>query len=182
MKKIEDYIKGLNLDKKTIIIFLVGILGIIIIFLSEIDFTESKENEKDNNTLDGDYSLQLENKMEDFIEKIDGAGKTKVIITLQETTEYIYAMDNKETRKNNDGKEDVSLENKYIIIENDDINSGLLIKTIEPKIRGIAISCEGGDDTKVQQQIYSAVSAVLNISTSRISISKLSSMEELNEK
>ena len=177
MNKIEDYIKNLKLDKKTIIIFLAGILGIVIIFLSEIDFDRNKENEQEDNQTKNDYCLQLEKKMENFIENIDGAGKTRVIITLSETTEYIYAKDGKEIRKN-----DETLENKYVIIENDNINSGLLIKTIEPKIRGVAISCEGGDNTKVQQQIYSAVSAVLNINSSKISISKLSSLEVVNEK
>lgn len=182
MNKIEDYIKNLKLDKKTIIIFLAGILGIVIIFLSEIDFDRNKENEQEDNQTKNDYCLQLEKKMENFIENIDGAGKTRVIITLSETTEYIYAKDGKEIRKNDEKNDDETLENKYVIIENDNINSGLLIKTIEPKIRGVAISCEGGDNTKVQQQIYSAVSAVLNINSSKISISKLSSLEVGNEK
>ncbi len=182
MKKIKEYIKNLKLDKKTIFVFIAGFLGIMIIFLSEIDFTANKQNEKENDSIENDYCLQLEKKMEDFIENIDGAGKTRVIITLSETTEYIYAKDGKEVRKNNEKNDDETLENEYVIIENDNINSGLLIKTIEPKIRGIAISCEGGDNTKVQQQIYSAVSAVLNINTSRISITKLSSLEVVNEK
>ncbi len=182
MKKIKEYIKNLKLDKKTIFVFVAGILGIVIIFLSEIDFNVNKESEKEDDNIDNDYCLQLEKKMEDFIENIDGAGKTRVIITLSETTEYIYAKDGKEVRKNNEKNDDETLENEYVIIENNNINSGLLIKTIEPKIRGIAISCEGGDNIKVQQQIYSAVSAVLNINTSRISISKLSSLEVVNEK
>ncbi|MBO5334175.1 MAG: hypothetical protein J6B37_08720 [Clostridia bacterium] len=182
MKKIKEYIKNLKIDKKTIFVFVAGILGIVIIFLSEIDFNVNKESEKEDDNIDNDYCLQLEKKMEDFIENIDGAGKTRVIITLSETTEYIYAKDGKEVRKNNEKNDDETLENEYVIIENNNINSGLLIKTIEPKIRGIAISCEGGDNIKVQQQIYSAVGAVLNINTSRISISKLSSLEVVNEK
>lgn len=182
MKKLESYIKNLKLDKKNVFVFIAGILGIIIIFLSEKDFSKNIESEKEEGNTTIDYCLQLEKKMEDFIENIDGAGKTRVIITLSETTEYIYAKDGKEVRKNNDKNDDETLENKHVIIENNNINSGLLIKTIEPKIRGIAISCEGGDNTKVQQQIYSAVSAVLNINTSRISISKLSSLEVENEK
>lgn len=182
MIKLENYIKNLKLDKKTLVVFIAGFIGIIIIFLSEIDFTKTEDDDKNIVNNENDYCQQLEKKMEDFIEKIDGAGETKVIITLSETTEYIYAKDGKEIRKSNENNDDETLENKYVIIENDNINSGLLIKTIEPKIRGIAISCEGGDNTKVQQQIYSAVSAVLNINTSRISISKLSSLEVADEK
>ena len=66
----------------------------------------------------------------------------------------------------------------YVIIENNNSDTGLLIKTIEPKIRGVAISCEGGDDINVQQQIYSTIEAILDVSASDISISKLSYSEE----
>ena len=71
-----------------------------------------------------------------------------------------------------------TLKKQDLIIEKDNNDTGLLIKTIEPKVRGVAIVCEGGNKTMVQNQIYSAISAVLNISTSRISISKLTYMEE----
>ena len=182
MKNFKDYFKNLKLDKKTVISLIVGFIGISIIFLSEIDYTKKDEIEIDDSNSNDEYCLQLENKIENFIENIDGAGKTKVIITLSETTEYIYAKDGKEVRKNNEKNDDETLENKYVIIENDNINSGLLIKTIEPKIRGVAVSCEGGDNTYVQQQIISAVSALLNINSSKISISKLSSQEDKNEK
>lgn len=37
------------------------------------------------------------------------------------------------------------------------------------------IICEGGDNPAVQQQITDAVTTALNISTKRVSISKLSS-------
>ena len=65
-----------------------------------------------------------------------------------------------------------------VIIENNNNDVGLLIKTIEPKVRGVAVSCEGGDNTKVQQQIFSTIEALLDIKTSNISISKLSYTED----
>ena len=115
----------------------------------------------------------------EIIESIDGAGKTKVMITLSETTEYIYATDDKDNRKQTDSSNDSNTQNDYVIIEKDNNDTGLLIKTIEPKVRGIAVVCEGGGNISVQNQIYSVVSAVLNINTSRISIAKLSLSEEI---
>ena len=176
--KLKDVVNKLNIDKKTGIIILVGLTLIIVLFISEIDFgTEDKiENEI---VSDEKYCDYLEIKIKNFIEKIEGAGKTEVIITLSETTEYIYATDDKDIRKNNSNNDDTSLEKDYVIIENNNNDVGLLIKTIEPKIRGVAISCEGGDDINVQQQIYSTVEAILDIGTSDIAISKLSYTEEL---
>ena len=54
---------------------------------------------------------------------------------------------------------------------------GLLVKEIQPTVRGVVIVCEGGDDPAVQEQITDAVTTALNISTKRVSISKLSSSQ-----
>lgn len=177
----QGVINKLNCDKKTVILLLVGILTIVIILFSEIDFNSDAE-EKDFEISDEEYCLNLENKIKKFIEKIDGAGKTEVIITLAETTEYIYATDDKDTRKNNNNTDDSTVQKDYVIIENNNNDEGLLIKTIEPKVRGVAISCEGADNIKVQEQIYSTVEALMDLNTSDISISKLSLSEEKYEK
>ncbi len=178
MKKINDYIKGIKLDKKTLYMLIAGVVGIAIIFFSEMDFIKSNDKERVDEELNEDYCSQLEDRIELFIENIDGAGETEVIITLSETEEYIYAKDGKEIKKKNNSNDDNTLENNYVIIKNNNSNSGLLIKTIEPKVRGVAVSCEGGNKPEVQQAIYSAVGALLNLNTSRISISKLSNQEE----
>ncbi len=180
MNIINDFstlIKKIKLDKKTTILIIVGFLAIFILFISELDF-EKKEEPINKDLSDEEYCDYLENKIKNFIEKIDGAGKTEVIITLSETTEYIYATDDKDVRKNNSDGDDSSLEKDYVIIENDNNDVGLLIKTIEPKIRGVAVSCEGGNNIEVQEQIYSTIEALLNIKTSNISISKLSLTED----
>ncbi len=172
-----DVIKN---NKKLALIVIAGFMIIALIFISEVDFNtvNSEKIEVTDEMSTEDYCAYLEEKVTEIIECIDGAGKTKVMITLSETTEYIYATNDKNTRKSNDVSNDTTFENDYVIIEKDNNDTGLLIKTIEPKVRGVAIVCEGGNNSTVQNQIYSAISAVLNISTSRISISKLSYLEE----
>ena len=165
-------------NKKMALIAVVGFVAIALIFISELDFNSKEEIEGTEEMSTYEYCTYLENKMIEIIESINGAGKTKVMITLSETTEYIYATNDKDTRKSSDNKDDTTVENDYVIIEQDNNDTGLLMKTIEPKVRGIAVVCEGGDNSSVQGQIYSAVSAVLDISTSRISISKLTLTEE----
>lgn len=177
VNQIKEVIKKLKIDKKTGLIILIGSALIIILFLSELDLNNEKKD--DNNQISNEeYCNYLETKVKNFIEKINGAGKAEVIITLAETTEYIYATDDKDIRRNNNNNDDSTLEKDYVIIENNNSDTGLLIKTIEPKIRGVAISCEGGDDINVQQQIYSTIEAILDVSASDISISKLSYSEE----
>lgn len=162
---------------KTALLTVLGLVGIFLIFLSELNFP-NKENKKETSFSESGYSYEycdyLENKVKEIVESINGAGKTSVMITLSETTEYVYAVNEKEVNKNTDKNSDTNNQNDYVIIDKDNNDAGLLLKTIEPKVRGVAVVCEGGDDVKVQEQIYSAVGAVLNVSSSRISISKLS--------
>jgi len=87
------------------------------------------------------------------------------MVTLASGDENVYAV----KEKSNDG----SKEREYIVIDSDNNESGLLLKVIEPEIRGVAIVCEGADSAKVRQEIVSTVSAVLGISTNRISIAKI---------
>lgn len=181
MRNFDEFIKkikNLKTDKKTTIILIVGMLLLIFIVMSEFTTVDKQEDVEIIPKTDEEYCACLEEKIKSFIEKIDGAGKTEVIITLSETTEYIYATDDKDVRKNNTNSDDSTLEKEYVIIENNNNDEGLLIKTIKPKIRGVAISCEGGDNVEVQQQIYSTIEALLDIKTSNIAITKLSFLEE----
>ena len=176
----EKLIDAFNKDKKVFIFVLAGILGVLLILISEINF-EPEENiaEINENQVEAyEYCDYLEKKIEEIVSSIDGAGKVKVMITLSESVEYVYAQNQDDTKKINENSENSDNKSDFVIIENEDNDSGLLIKTYEPKIRGVAIVCSGGDNANVQQQIYSTVSAVLNVSTARISISKLSPEKE----
>lgn len=170
-----DFIKT---NKKTFICFIAGLLGILLIFLSEA-FPNAQKKNKDGEKTYVSYSNETEEKLADIISKVEGAGKTKVFLTIEESEEYVYAQnissDRKDKAQQNEDKE-------YVIVDGSGGKSGLLVKTVNPKIRGVAIVCEGGDDPAVQQRIYSCVSASLGISTARISISKMTSMEVNNEK
>lgn len=170
-----DFIKS---NKKTFICFIAGLLGLLLIFASEA-FPNAQKKNKDSEKTYVSYSNETEEKLADIISEVEGAGKTKVFLTIEESEEYVYAQnissDKKDNAQQNEDKE-------YVIVDGNGGKSGLLVKTVNPKIRGVAIVCEGGDDPAVQQRIYSCVSASLGISTARISISKMTSMEVNNEK
>ena len=171
-------VEFIKTNKKTCICFIAGLLGILLIFASEAFGNSSKKSETSNKEYVS-YSNEMEEKLADIISKVDGAGKTKVFLTIEESEEYVYAQDISTDRKDNTQIND---DKKYVIVDGNSGKDGLLIKTVNPKIRGVAIVCEGGDDPVVQQRIYSCVSASLGISTARISISKMTSMEVNNEK
>ena len=88
---------------------------------------------------------KIENDLQTVISKIEGAGKTEVLLTMENSVEYVY-LDNSTTKT----------------------------KEIEPLIRGVLVVCEGGDDPVVVERVTDAVTKALDISTAKVCITKLS--------
>ena len=115
----------------------------------------------------GNYnSDNIQEEVEAVIESIKGAGEAKVFITYESNTENVYAINIDEKT---DGT-DLHYKSEYIITDEE---QGLIIKVIYPKVRGVAVICEGGNDPLVKEKIYSVISALFDISTSRISVTDM---------
>lgn len=166
MNKIAEKIKS---DKKLFVIVAVCLIGILLLFVSEI-IPENKDDKKEAaekvEEINFDsYEKSLENRLKTLIENIDGAGRVQVMITVESGDEKVYA-----TEINKSDKEE---EKKYVLIDTDGTDSGLLLKIAQPEIRGVAVVCQGADSPKVRQEITGAVTSVLGVSTNRVNISKM---------
>ena len=122
-----------------------GIIGIALIFISSyVDFGSFTDSSKNEFSVDS-YSQQIENGLSSAISKIEGAGKTKVMLTMENSKELVY-IDGTTTKT----------------------------KEIQPLIRGVLVLCEGGDDPTVVERITQAVTKTLGISSAKVCIAKLS--------
>lgn len=134
----------LSSDKARMIFIFAGLAAILLIFLSG-QFTSEKENTDKETQLSAlTYSENLSKQLVSMIENIAGTGEAQVLLTLESSYEYIYLDDDK-----------------------------TLTKILEPKIRGVAVACTGGDDPVVKEKIIKMLTTVLSVSTSSISVSKL---------
>lgn len=174
MSKITEAIKNmLSSDGKKIkIIVAVGLIGIVLIFASDmLDNGEDKQTENDADISYEEYTKQLEDKLTDTISLIDGVGECKVMITLENTTESVYATD-AETKS-----DDSSLNQKdeYVIYDSKDGETPVLIKEYFPRVQGVTVVCSGGDNTAVKEKIINSVTSLFNIPANRVSVSKIKS-------
>ena len=181
-RKLMDAIKA---DKKITLIVCIGLLGMLLSLASEfIHLPKKQEAETPSENIQTEYSYaeDLEKRLTNIVSSISGAGKTKVMVTLENGVESVYAADEKQSVERSSGEktggvevnEKSNTENEYIILQsNGSRDEGLVIKVIQPKIRGVAIVCEGGDSAYVQQRITQAVTAVLDIGASRVSIARM---------
>lgn len=171
--KIKEYINKLTNgdDRKIKIIVAIGLIGIILIFASEF-FSSDKtsSNIDENQTFDYEqYTLMLEERLEDIISSIDGVGECKIMITLENTNESVYATDNEIKSDNNS----LNQKDEYVLYETDGGETPVLIKEYMPKVQGVTVICDGGDNKQIQEKIIKSVTALFNISTSRVSVSKI---------
>lgn len=167
-------------DKKRTIIIVIGLAGIVLIFVSgflgEKSESEPQPDEAVPITAE-DYRKQLENELAAIISRIDGAGEVSILITMESTTEDVYAVERKTEEKNShseyegniDSDGEYKEENKYVTVKRKDGSEDTVLqKQIMPKIRGVLVVCDGGGNSVVKEKITQAVSGVLNISGGKV--------------
>jgi stage III sporulation protein AG len=78
-------------DKNFIrLIFIIGIVGILLIFCSTLFTGESKEEASASLT---EYEEKQEERIEDLINQIEGVGNAKVMVTMESSGEQVYTND-----------------------------------------------------------------------------------------
>lgn len=89
------------------------------------------------------YAAQTESRLLEILSEIDGVGDAKVFLTMDDSGENVYL-------KNSDKK----------------------TASIEPKVRGVVIVCEGGDDPIVASRVLEAVTKALSLNSDKVCITK----------
>ena len=147
----------------------IGIIMIVIILISDIsggdDSSEKRPTDKISFESADIYAAGTEERLCAMLSEIEGVGKAKVMLTITSTEEYVYA----ETQKTGSSQS----ENSYVIIDNGSQKEALLRKINNPAVSGVLVVCEGGDDPKVCEKVYIAVSTALNIPTNKIYVAEM---------
>ena len=163
---ITETLRKLKKDKKALLTLAVGIGGMLLILLSEIPVSEASQQKNVSQQAEN-FSRELEEETEKLISKIKGAGRVSVMLTYESSEERVWAMD-KEEKIQSDGESDI--DERYIIIDADEGETGLALKVIYPRVRGVAVVCSGGADPAVQSEIKGLLTALFDIGSNRISI------------
>ncbi len=134
--------KLLKNDKAVKILVVIGFFLIILIFLADLFGGESKDGKTpDINNDTVAYIDTLEQRLCDIVAEIEGAGRVKIMLTLENLDENVYS--ERETA----------------------------VKTTKtPVVRGVAVICEGGGDLVIKEKIVETVSKVLGISSARVCV------------
>ena len=170
-KRIDKIKEILKKDKKILILLILAVIGIVILMFSELFAVEEDADEKNISMTTYEYTETIEKKLTEIISSIDGAGESVVMVTIETGKENVFAKEIKSDEDEN--KSSSSYEYEYVVIKSgSSVENGMLLKVIEPEIRGVAIVCDGGENPTVRENIINTVSAVLDIKTNSISVCK----------
>lgn len=122
--------------------------------------TESQEN----------YKEDMEEQLSALIAKMNGAGRTQVMITFSdEGNTYV----DKNTTTNENKTEETT-----VVYDIGDGESPYVIRQEQPKVKGVVVVAEGGDNPTVVTQIKDAVMSLFDIEAHKVVVVKMSVQEE----
>lgn len=156
---------ALRKNRMWIVIALLALVLVLILFRGG-----SSENKNADSVGSGEfyrYSELLRKDLEELLTQMSGVGKCTVLITFADGGETVYACDEDLSSA---GGDKTSSNRQYVLISSR--TEGLVLKVHSPSVSGVAVICEGGDSTRVKNDVTEVLSRTLGISADRISVKK----------
>lgn len=203
-KKIQEFLAAKNKKERLqeigmsrlVIALLCGILLLIIAlpdgFLAGEDSMisgagkeKAKGTKQENETGENreDYVSQMEERLVELLENVDGVGKVKVMVTLAASEEEVtlkdepYSQDSiQEADAQGGSRSSVSInkEEASVLVENENGQSvPYVTKTVEPEVEGVVVIAEGAGRAKVENEIIEAVEVLFSVSAHKIKVMKM---------
>ena len=189
-----------------VVIFLIGILFLIIAWPTQKNQEEGTKSgitdmvsgtigtkEENYSSVTGvpgndsekDYRESLESTLEELLASMEGAGKVKVMITLQSSGESIVEKDMVSSRSSSTEVDSAggSRNTADVSDSEETVYTGgtgkedtpFVKKIIYPKIEGVVVCAQGGGNATVNKNITEAIQVLFGIDVHKIKVIKMSS-------
>lgn len=107
------------------------------------------------------YAAEMEQRLQNLISSVDGAGECQVMVTVSAGEETIYATDTEQG--------ETTSRSEHVLLGNE-----ALVESVQaPTIQGVAVLCEGGADPHVQNTIVELVRALTGVGANHITVTKM---------
>lgn len=155
-------------------------LGILLMILSVPRGKErqvEKKEEPEKISQSTDYIEKMERQLEGILEEADGVGKATVMITAKGTGEKVIEKDKDQTKEhsssmNGEEREVTKSQEETVISQQEDEELPYVKQELNPKIEGVLIIADGGDDPQVISYITEAVQALFGVEPHKIKVMK----------
>lgn len=150
-------------------VLLILLAGVVLLLLPDGGGKEASETAAAA-VVEEDFSVEaLEQKLEQTLSEIDGAGEVRVMLTVQSGMKRVLAQ-NKSAQQ--DGERLQQEAETVVVSSGSGTQETVLVQQVYPKFQGALVVAEGGGDPAVKLKLTEAVSAVTGIGADKISICK----------
>lgn len=149
-------------------VFFVMLLGVFLLLLPDRD----REEQVGTAVLEEEAPFQVEaveQKLEEALSKVEGAGQVTVVLTVKGGSRRILAQDRTVTER--DGDRDVTV-STVVVSRGSGTEDTITLQQISPEFQGALVVCSGGEDPAVRLNLVEAVSALTGLGADRISVCK----------
>lgn len=185
----EENDKKKNIENIIVFIIILIITVLIINVMWSSDDNKSKNKSEDTTkvlaqtTTANEEQDNLENRLENILESINGVGKAKVLIKYSESSSVVAVYNetkSESTTQENDGssnKDVKQTESKKEVAYTDENgkNTPITEKVIMPVIEGAIITAQGAGNANIKASIVSAVEAVTGLAVHKIQVFEMCS-------
>ena len=168
---------------ENIVVFIIILIITVVIINNMWDTDEEIEDEKNitkvlaqDTKISNDSNDNLESRLEDILESINGVGKTKVLIKYSESSSIIamYNETSSESKTQEDdgdgGSKNVTeTESKKEVVYNES-NVPVTEKIVMPIIEGAIVTAQGAGNANIKSSIVSAVEAITGLAVHKIQV------------
>lgn len=175
-KKAEQWLENMKTwvrsDKKRInFLVVLGMVGMILLCVSEWIPSGTKEEPNGqtatvpSQTQGSNYAAELEQRLQQLIEAVEGAGQCRVMVTLSSGEKTVYATDTEQG--------ETSSRSEHVLLGEE----ALIERVQTPEIQGVAVLCEGGGNAAVRNTITELVRALTGVGANHITVTKMVTAE-----
>ena len=152
-----------NGKKNFTMLAVLALIGIVLLLASKCSSSKSEAVSSPDTMENLDpatYAQEIEKRVEELCNKIDGVSSTHAVVTLRGGYRAIYASNSQSGTGNS--------KNQIVVLGSGSNEKPLLIGYENPEIAGIGIVCSGGNDARRREIIISVVSSAFDIGTNKI--------------
>ena len=139
-------------DKK--IWILVGVLGLVLLLMGR--FTGGTETPDSGLPPAGEYKTDLEASLGALCCEVQGVGQAKVLVTVDGTEAAVY-------------EKNITSTGETLATAG---GNAVLLYYVAPKVTGVAVVCDGGDDPTVKRELTSLLCATLSLQSNQVYVGK----------
>ena len=153
-----------------VILAMLCTLGLLLILLPGKTSADGKESVSSDGDELAKYGASLEERFGHIVSEMEGAGEAKVMITFDSSFEKVYAGNARVEEGSSGGK----TSEKQLVLAGSGTSSEtpVLLKEMCPRVRGVAVICDGAGDKEVERKIKEAAVSLFGISEFKVYVAK----------